>query len=63
MPKFLMPVIFVPYVLGRCNIFHCAALGIFFKMINFWCKSKEMLTTRTNVVVHPCGDVMFAHVT
>ena len=26
-------------------------------------KSKKMLITCTSVVVHPCGDVTFAHVT
>ena len=62
-PKFWMPVIFVPYVLGWCNIFHCAALGKWYNFCWFEKKSKEILTTRTNVVVHPCGDVTFAHVT
>ena len=32
-------------------------------LVAFEKKSKEMFTTRTNVVVHPCGDVTFAHVT
>ena len=43
-------------------IFHCAALGILngITFVAFQKQSKEMLTTRTNVVVHPCGDVTFA---
>ena len=44
-----------------CCAWHFISNGIIF--VAFEKKSKEMLTTCTNVVVHLCGDVTFAHVT
>ena len=43
-----------------CCAWHFLENDIIF--VAFEKKSKEMLTTRINVVVHPCGDVTFVHV-